>query len=452
MYNETGIESETRPFSNGKGQAMSNIATFKEENNERNLSDEDEYALIDAGDEVSFRENTLKMEQEQQRRAEEFRNELITAIAEKQAMLRELKVEQENEMKKLIEDQKLWAEMENQRKIERERTKKQNLDEASRCVREREEKLEKMKKEMMEEDRRIMEETSMQQKADAMERKVLNYELLKEQQEEIARRKKAAILAKQKQIQEEIDMLRDESQFVGALESTHRAAMSNAQRIVEGGKTAMGLVSESYTVKAKRDEERALAQQLEYDRKQAEDEKNRKRREEYEKRERMAMLEEQIALHQRQKEQEESEATALRLQYQEKMEAEKEKRLQAIQEEEEKKKQYRELLDQQIKENERLKKKERRMTDIERSMNRDLIEHAREALKSKKNEPQVALLSVPTSGTNSASGGRSGSSLRPSRAALREKEKEWSESKQEEFKLPTIETKFVRKPRQPGQL
>jgi len=50
-----------------------------------------------------------------------------------------------------------------------------------------------------------------------MERKVLNYELLKEQQEEIARRKKAAILAKQKQIQEEIDMLRDESQFVGAL-------------------------------------------------------------------------------------------------------------------------------------------------------------------------------------------------------------------------------------------
>jgi len=71
------------------------------------------------------------------------------------------------------------------------------------------------------------------------------------------------------------------------------------------------------------------------------------------------------------------------------------------------------------------------MTDIERSMNRDLIEHAREALKSKKNEPQVALLSVPTSGTNSASGGRSGSSLRPSRAALREKEKEWSESKQE---------------------
>ena len=80
MYNETGIESETRPFSNGKGQAMSNIATFKEENNERNLSDEDEYALIDAGDEVSFRENTLKMEQEQQRRAEEFRNELITAV------------------------------------------------------------------------------------------------------------------------------------------------------------------------------------------------------------------------------------------------------------------------------------------------------------------------------------------------------------------------------------
>jgi len=109
-------------------------------------------------------------------------------------MLRELKVEQENEMKKLIEDQKLWAEMENQRKvsitifffsfhfisccffhldvlivffsskIERERIKKQNLDEASRCVREREEKLEKMKKEMMEEDRRIMEETSMQQK------------------------------------------------------------------------------------------------------------------------------------------------------------------------------------------------------------------------------------------------------------------------------------------------